>query len=66
MSYKQKQKNEKKVINATVISEEILKYRLCYVRKAVKDYLNENKIIPKESINFSKIKVLSLSFLSMF
>jgi len=35
-------------------------------RKAVRDYLNENKIIPKEpQINFGKIKVLTLSFLSI-
>jgi hypothetical protein len=40
-------------------------YILAHHSKAVKDYLNENKIIPKEGgINFSKVKILSLSFLS--
>lgn len=66
MAQRPKPKETKKAVDATVIDEEILKYLWKKIRKAVRDYLSENKIIPKEpQINFGKIKVISLSFLSI-
>jgi hypothetical protein len=65
MAQRSKVKDQKRAVDATVIDEEILKYAMDKYRKAVRDYLTENKIIPKDlQINFGKIKVLSLSFLS--
>lgn len=65
MAQRPKPKETIKAVDATVIDEEILKYFRYHCRKAVRDYLSENKIIPKEpQINFGKIKVISLSFLS--